>query len=120
MAIPSTNLHVDYPDLNRHWDPHSEKYAGGDGLLTAMQNGWEIDGPVLAEEYWCAGTRLVMIYHFTLVRGDETMKMPVLSNPYIQRLLQVWRLNVIPFEGLDQENGREEERVQERRNAREQ
>ncbi|MDL1900149.1 hypothetical protein FBR02_05200 [Anaerolineae bacterium CFX9] len=97
MAIQLTDLHVEYPDMTRHWNPNSEQYAGGDALITALQRGWEIAGQVWAEEYWHGGARLVMIFHFTLERGDETMQMRVLSNPYVRRSMLKWRMNVRPI-----------------------
>lgn len=94
MKIVSIDLHVDYPDMHRHWDAQSERYGGGDSLLTALQGGWLLDEVIWAEEYWHAGTRPVMIYHFTLAREQEKMSMPVMSNPFILRLLQTLRVQV--------------------------
>ncbi len=77
----------DYPEVNRHWHALSEKYAGADCLLTAMHHGWTPSETVFFEEFWHAGSRPVMVYHFDLTRGDERMIMPVLSNPYLRRVL---------------------------------
>ena len=91
----TTNHHVDYLDVEQHWSPKSEKYAGGDGLVTALDRGWEISGDVRREEKQYAGLRTVTIYHVPLVRGDETMTMPVLHNPYVNRLLRLSSIRVV-------------------------
>ena len=91
------NLFIDYHALSRHWHAASEAYAGGDCLVTALQRGWEMDDVVHQEEFWHAGSRLVMIYHFTLMREGETVNMPVISNPYIHRLLRMQNFDVEPI-----------------------
>jgi hypothetical protein len=83
----SKNFHVQYPDVNRHWSPNSEDYAGGDCLLTAINRGWEIGNEVVKEEHWHAGVRMVAVYRFRLRRGDQEIVMPVIENPYVTRLL---------------------------------
>ncbi|RMF79092.1 MAG: hypothetical protein D6737_12720 [Chloroflexi bacterium] len=91
------DLNVDYPEVNRHWHENSESYAGGDCLLTALRDGWVISDTVFREEHWHAGVRLVTVYHFTLKRGDETCVMPVVTNPYIHRLVRSSSLEVVPM-----------------------
>jgi hypothetical protein len=95
VSNPS-NWHYEYWRIVRHWHAASEKYAGGDCLLTAINNGWNIIPPVLAEAHWRAGSRCVMVYHFTLERRGETMTMPVITNPFVERLIadSALRLNV--------------------------
>jgi hypothetical protein len=83
-----TNFHVQYFDLKRHWCAPSEKYAGGDCLLSALDDGWEIDPLVRCEDHWHAGVRRVPVYHFTLTRNGEEMKMPVISNPFVERFVR--------------------------------
>ncbi|MBW4436494.1 MAG: hypothetical protein KME04_05135 [Pleurocapsa minor GSE-CHR-MK-17-07R] len=100
MAIKSADFHVDYSDIHRHWDPHSEHFAGGDALITAIQQGWQLIEPVYKEDFWAAGTRVV-VYHSILERGDETMVMPVLTNPFIRRGLKTRTLEVEPYENLE-------------------
>lgn len=98
MELKSTDLHVDYPDILRHWSPVSEKYAGADCLVTALRNGWRVVGEIYHEETWLAGMRLTGVYHITLKRGDEMMEMPVLSNPYARRLIYQNRITTIPLQ----------------------
>jgi hypothetical protein len=98
MEISSTDFHVDYPDIVRHWSPISEKYAGADCLVTAVRNGWRVVGEVYVENFWHAGTRLTSVYHLKLVSGDETMLMPVISNPYARRLIDMNRITLHPME----------------------
>jgi hypothetical protein len=80
------------PDANvgriyRHWSPVSEKYTGGDALLTAIDEGWTVDGVIFRQEFWLAGVRRVCIYHIDLRRGDEFAKMVVMQNPYVTRFV---------------------------------
>ena len=82
-----SNFHYAYAHLVRHWHAESEKYTGGDALFTALDNGWEIGDTVLYEEHWNAGAQCVVVYHFQLTQGDETMTMPVITNPFVQRML---------------------------------
>ena len=81
------NWHYAYSSVVRHWHPASERYAGGDCLRTALNNGWQMILPVVAESHWRAGTRCVMVYVFELRRGAETMTMPVITNPFVERLI---------------------------------
>ncbi|HEX2906871.1 MAG TPA: hypothetical protein VHO69_08430 [Phototrophicaceae bacterium] len=91
-----SNWHYAYMDMIRHWHPESEKYTGGDALFTALENGWEISKDVRFEEYWHAGVRSVLVYHFELTRGDETMVMPVIRNPYVNRIVREMPAQLIP------------------------
>ncbi len=100
MALDtSNNYHVEYPDVYRHWSASCEKYAGGDGLVTMLRGGWHIEGDsVTAEEFWLAGTRPVTVYHMKMVRGDESMSVPVITNPYVRRVIRMHSLKVVPLE----------------------
>lgn len=71
----------------RHWDAGSEKYTGADALVTALENGWEIDGVVFRQEFWLSGVRPVCVYHFDLVRDGERAKMRVVNNPFLSCFL---------------------------------
>jgi hypothetical protein len=97
MVQDSLNLHSQYPDFSRHWCDTSEQFAGGDALLTAMQNNWVADATCYEEQYWHAGTRLVTIYHFKLRNGDETLHMPVITNPYVRRIIREENFKVVPI-----------------------
>jgi hypothetical protein len=91
----SSNWHYAYRKYVRHWHAESEKYAGGDCLLTAINNGWNMLVPVMAEAYWRAGSRCVMVYHFTLEYSGKTMVMPVITNPFVERLIVDNRLRLV-------------------------
>lgn len=82
-----TNLHYSYMSLVRHWHADSEPFAGGDALFTALSEGWQLGETVAYEEYWLSGVRPITVYHFQLERGPERMTMPVLTNPYVRRLI---------------------------------
>lgn len=98
METKSTDFHVDYPDIVRHWSPMSERFAGVDCLITAIRSGWRVEGEIYNENFWHAGTRLTGVYHITLRRGSETMTMPVISNPYARRLIYLNNITLRPIE----------------------
>lgn len=84
-----TNFHMQYLDVtSQHWNPHSARFAGGDHLMTALDDGWEIKNCRLVKN-WYAGMRFVKIYEFNMVnhQNSEKMTMPVIDNPYIQRFI---------------------------------
>jgi hypothetical protein len=98
VSFDASNSHFQYMDVVRHWSPISQKYAGGDALITLLNEGWLLNETVFYEEYWHAGSRLVMIYHVTLVRENgEEMPVPVLSNPYVHRLMTMLPVQVRPL-----------------------
>lgn len=90
-----TNWHFQYRAIVRHWHPQSEKYAGGDCLLTALNDGWEVNEQVIGEEHWRAGTRRVMVYRFELSRDSDLLTMPVITNPFVERLIAENALRVV-------------------------
>lgn len=87
MAVDARNYHIQYPGVtNQHWHPESGKYAGGDHLMTALQDGWEIQQCIQINHTY-DGMRGVTVYEFKLERAGETMVMPVINNPYVERFL---------------------------------
>jgi len=78
----------------RHWSPESEAYAPGEVLLQYLQDTWTLDNPVRIEAFPRSGCRYVEIYHFVLVRGEERISIPLISNPVVLRLIQEYRLTV--------------------------
>jgi hypothetical protein len=82
-----SNFHYAYSHLIRHWHAESEKYAGGDALFTALDNGWAIEESVMYEEHWSNGAQCVVVFYFQLKRGGEAMTMPVITNPFVRRML---------------------------------
>lgn len=89
------NYHVEYPDVYRYWSAGCERYAGGDSLVTMLRGGWRIAGNTIqADEYWLAGTRPVTVFNFDLEKGDERMRMPVITNPYVRRVIRMHQLTV--------------------------
>ena len=81
------DLRTQRQDISQHWSYSSERYAGGDNLLTAIERGWAIDPRVLLRRHWFAGMRCIEIYHFTIRRADVVADMAVLGNPYVTRFL---------------------------------
>ena len=88
-------LLIEDVDFYRHWHSHSEEFAGGDSLATALVTGWEIADTVAMDIFWCAGSRQVPVYYFRLKRDDDTVLMPVLGNPFVARLLLERHLVVV-------------------------
>ncbi len=94
----SSDFHVDYMDVTQHWHPHSQQYAGGDHLLTALYRGWQMDEVIFREEHWFAGMRHVVVYYFELTRDDDAMTMPVISTPFVTRLIRNSEVQVLAIE----------------------
>ena len=83
-------------DMSRHWCPQSQRYAGGDALLTHLHNGWQIKDEVYYEQYWQGGARRVVIYYFALANNGQRVTMPVVNNPFVERLMREMALTVLP------------------------
>ena len=88
MQENQPSLDIQYQDItSQHWSYSSERYAGGDNLLTAIARGWKIDSKVTLRRHWFAGMRCIEIFHFTIRRDDVVADMAVVGNPYIYRYL---------------------------------
>ena len=90
-----SDYHVQYLDVVKHWHAPSERYTGGDALLTALYNGWEMVGEIIRENFWYAGMRCVTVYTITLSRNGDNQSMRVIHNPYVSRLVNQSRLPVV-------------------------
>lgn len=97
--LPNTpqNHHVEYMDVTQHWSPNSEAYAGGDGLITLLAQGWELAETVYTETVDYNGMRRAIVYHVEVRRGEQAMVMQVVHNPYVSRLIAHHGLNVRPI-----------------------
>lgn len=82
-------------DTYRHWHPASEAYAGVDCLLSALDEGWIIDGIVFGEIHRFGGGRQTTVYHFALTRNGATMVMPIIENPCVARLTAALTIQVL-------------------------
>jgi hypothetical protein len=100
-VIGTSNYHVEYMDVVQHWHSGSEPYAGGDALVTLLSQGWEMQEDVYVEKREFAGKRSVSVYHVVLERDGQIIKMPVVRNPYINRLLRSGNFNQIPLEDME-------------------
>lgn len=88
LPFRTDNTHEKYTATYQHWCPQSENYAGGDHLISAFRAGWTLaDDVVAVEQHWLSGNRPVNIYNFVLENVDETMIMPVLHNPFVERFI---------------------------------
>ncbi|MBZ0289634.1 MAG: hypothetical protein K8I30_18575 [Anaerolineae bacterium] len=95
FSIEQPSVDSDYNPLVRHWSPESEKYGSGDALLSAMDAGWMITGLIMRQEIWYTGRRRVAVYHFDLQRGDDSVRMAVVDNPRVARLVQECGVRVV-------------------------
>ena len=95
-----TNFISDDPDNNhipdtyvedifcyRHWHGESEKYAGGDSLVTLIFHGWTIESIRQVNEPSKCSRQYIKVYHFELRRDEASMIMPIIGNPYVERLV---------------------------------
>ncbi len=89
-------------DFYRHWHGPSQHYAGGDCLVTAMMIGWHLEETVLQDTYWGSGGRQVNVYHFVLHRENKALAMPVLGNPFVDKLIKSLELQVVTVERSNQ------------------
>jgi hypothetical protein len=101
-----SNWHYAYMDFVRHWHPQSEPYTGGDALFTLLEEGWDIEPEVRYDESWLAGVRSVLVYYFTLRRGDETLVMPVIRNPYVNRIVREMPARLVAMENQNRSERR--------------
>ena len=92
-----TDYHFAYQDLYRHWHAESERYTGGDALNTALDEGWSFNDVVGFQEIHHMGARGTVIYHFELTRDEETVTMPVIGNPYVDRLVMLMQFKLVPM-----------------------
>src|SRR5687768_9107618 len=67
VNMTNTDIRFNTTDEHRHWCPVSEKFASGDALVSALDQGWAVEGVVFREDHWAAGVRRVPIYHIKLV-----------------------------------------------------
>lgn len=90
-----SNYHVQYLDVqNQHWHAGSERYAGGDQLVTALDRGWTVARCAEAKHYY-AGMRFVRIFNFKLHKEGQEMTMPVVDNPYVVRFIDEEEIELI-------------------------
>ncbi len=89
--------HERYTVTDRHYCPYSESYTGADSLLTAQRNGWRMVGLAYREDILLRGSRHTALYYFKLQRGTDVMVMPILSNPFVMRMLKQYNVRVLPY-----------------------
>jgi hypothetical protein len=97
----SPNYHFEYIDVIQHWHSDSEPFAGGDALVTLISQGWVMQRDVYVEKRNFAGKRSVSVYHITLERDGQLMKVPTVRNPYINRILRMGDFNQIAMEEME-------------------
>jgi len=89
--------HEHYTRTHRHWCPRSEAYTGADSLLSAQRQGWRLLGLAYQEKVMLGAGRYTNLYHFKLAREGEVVLMPVINNPFVQRLLKTHNIAIVPI-----------------------
>ncbi len=79
------------------WSSHSQPIAPVEILVNRLQRGCTLDPIVHLETHTYGPGRNVSIYHFTVIQEGEKMVIPVQANPVIHRLIDQYRLEVVPF-----------------------
>jgi hypothetical protein len=92
-----TDFHFSYLDVYRHFHAGSERFTGGDALITAIiDEGWSVSHVVGLEERWRSGGHGTPIYYFELERDGQTMTMAVIGNPYVRRIIRQLQVTLVP------------------------
>ncbi|QPC83144.1 hypothetical protein G4Y79_01860 [Phototrophicus methaneseepsis] len=87
-------LELDNDD--RHWSPASQWYAPADVLLQYLRDGWRLDDDVEICVHRCRSYRHVEMYHFILYHAEKkSLRMPVVANPVVRRIVQQYSLNAL-------------------------
>jgi hypothetical protein len=71
--------------FHRHWSSGCEPFASGDALLTLLDHHWQLSS-VTTEFYPMSSWRHTVVHVFTLSQGSDTLHVPVVSTPAVQRL----------------------------------
>lgn len=88
-------MYEKYTHNRRHWSRHCEAYTGGDSLVTALRDGWRLEGVAYRQNILLNGSRHTLVYHFELYRNGYYIAMAVIGNPYIERLIRKYDIRVI-------------------------
>ncbi len=81
----------------RHWSPECESYSGGDSLLGALEDGWQLvrSRQITQRTH---SKRLVTLYIVWLEKDGQLAIMRLIGNPYITRLLnEKQHLEIVSF-----------------------
>lgn len=95
MQTSSSNFHAEYMDVTQYWSPVSQPFAGADQLITLLSEGWQMGPTVKREQKQFAIARSVDIFHIELERSGEKIIMPVICNPYIERIISANKMTIV-------------------------
>lgn len=90
-------MHEYYTHKDRHWHAGSEPYTGGDSLLTAIRNGWQLLNLAYEQTIQLRGGRTVAVIYFQFIQDSERIVMPVVVNPFVERLLVERKMMLRPM-----------------------
>lgn len=82
---------------DRHWSPESQPYASGDILVNFLRSGWIPEHSVTVESFYFPDGRHVNVFRFQLTKGEQTLMIPVIANPIINRLIKECRIDCFPI-----------------------
>ena len=88
-------------DNHRHWCPASETYAPVEVLLRYVRQGWKLDDLVVTETHVFTSCLCTAIYFFVLRRDGMLIRMPVLTNPIVLRMVNNCRLTLKEAKRID-------------------
>ncbi|MBZ0317188.1 MAG: hypothetical protein DPW16_21040 [Chloroflexi bacterium] len=83
------------------WSSHSQPIAPVEILVNRLQRGCTLDPIVRVEMHTYGPGRSVSIYHFTVIQEDQKLVIPVQSNPVVHRLIDQYRLEVVPLKSSE-------------------
>lgn len=99
MFTKTSFLHNRYWESARHWHAKSEPFASGEQLQQALFNGWQLDKIAFRTEHPLKTSgRLIVFYVVMLVKDGEKQHMPVLVNPFVERLIAEKNVQLIRVE----------------------
>ena len=85
---------LEFDEDYRHWSPASQSYTTAEVLLQYLHCGWECLQRVTVKVLRCTSSQCVELYLFEIIKGDQHLYVPVVSNPMILRFVQERRLVV--------------------------
>jgi hypothetical protein len=83
-----------FDETYRHWSPTSQSYTTAEVFLQYLHCGWECLQQVTVKVSRCTSSQCIELYLFEIIKGDQQLYVPVISNPVILRFVRERRLVV--------------------------
>lgn len=97
IDLNKTRFHIE-KEQHRHWCPRSEPVTSGEALASMLDQGWAFAECACYHHQRDIKGRSFHLYSFCLQRGYHVVRMTVISNPYILRVIKQHDLAVIETE----------------------